>query len=147
MPFLIRPVAPDDKPSWETLWRGYQAFYKAEIPQATSDMTWARFFNQIEPVNALVAEENGRLVGLAHYIFHRNTWMMEPVCYLQDLFTAESMRGQGIGRKLIEAVYEQARAQNCSRVYWMTHETNTQAMILYDKVAKKSGFLQYRNQL
>lgn len=143
----IRPLAAGDGAQWEALWRGYQAFYKVEIPPAASEATWARFFDPAEPVNALVAEADGRLVGLVHYIFHRNTWMVEPVCYLQDLFTAEAARGQGVGGALIEAVSAQARAAGCSRVYWMTHETNRQAMRLYDKVAEKSGFIQYRKPL
>jgi len=147
MPILIRPVTQDDKKSWETLWKGYQAFYKTDIPAAATNLTWSRFLDEAEPVNAFVAEGNSKLFGLVHFIFHRNTWMMEPVCYLQDLFTDESSRGQGIGRKLIEAVYEEARTQKCSRVYWLTHETNNQAMTLYDKLAEKSGFLQYRKQL
>ena len=92
----------------------------------------------------LVAEDNGSLVGLVHYIFHRNTWMVGDVCYLEDLFTAPHARGQGVGRALIEAVYDKARQAGSSRVYWMTQESNAQAMLLYDKVANKPGFLQYR---
>jgi len=144
---IIRDIGSEDRPQWEVLWQGYLTFYKANIPPAATHTTWARFFDAAEPVHALVAEQAGQLVGLVHYIFHRNTWMVEQVCYLQDLFTAPEARGQGVGRQLIEAVYARAKAAGASRVYWMTHETNTQAMILYDKVAAKSGFLQYRKEV
>jgi GNAT superfamily N-acetyltransferase len=95
-------------------------------------------------VFALVAEQNGGLVGLAHYLFHRSTISIPPVCYLQDLFTDANLRGRGVGRALIEAVYAQAEAAGAARVYWQTHETNQTAMRLYDQVAEKSGFLVYR---
>ncbi|WP_207477089.1 GNAT family N-acetyltransferase [Arenibaculum pallidiluteum] len=144
MTFQIRPVAPGDRAQWEPLWRGYQTFYKVALPATVTDLTWSRFFDGIEPVHALVAEEEGRLIGLVHYIYHRNTWMAGPVCYLQDLFTAEEARGKGVGRALIEAVYEAARAAGSPRVYWQTHETNATAMALYDKLADRSGFLVYR---
>jgi len=144
---MIRPVAPGDRVPWHDLWRGYQAFYKVDLPQMVTDTTWARFFDKAEPVHALVCTAGENILGIVHYLFHRNTWMVEPVCYLQDLFTAEAARGRGVGRKLIEAVYGAAASENCSRVYWNTHESNDQAMILYDKLAVESGFLQYRKQL
>jgi GNAT superfamily N-acetyltransferase len=144
---IVRDIGPEDRPQWEALWQGYLTFYQATIPPAATHATWARFFDAAEPVHALVAEQAGQLVGLVHYIFHRNTWMEAPVCYLQDLFTAPEARGQGVGRQLIEAVYARAKAAGSSRVYWMTHETNAQAMMLYDKVAAKSGFLQYRKEV
>ena len=98
-------------------------------------------------MHALVAENSGRIVGIVHYIFHRSTWTDGPYCYLQDLFTVEEARGLGVGRALIEAVYAEAREEGASRVYWLTHETNTVAMQLYDKVADKSRFVQYRKTL
>jgi GNAT superfamily N-acetyltransferase len=110
-------------------------------------MTWSRFFDVYEPVHALVAEKDGQLLGLAHYLFHRSTIQIGPTCYLQDLFTAEAARGKGIGRALIEAVYVRAREAGCPRVYWQTHETNSPAMKLYDKVAERSGFIVYRKQV
>jgi len=110
-------------------------------------MTWARFFDAYEPVHAIVAEAQGELVGLVHYLFHRSTISIAPTCYLQDLFTTESARGKGIGRKLINAVYEQARLAGAARVYWLTHETNITAMQLYDKVADRSGFVVYRKNM
>ena len=112
-----------------------------------SRATWSRFFDTSEPVHALVAEKDGELVGLVHYIFHRSTTMISPTCYLQDLFTVEHARGQGIGRGLIEAVYEQAKSAGLQRVYWQTHETNLIGMKLYDKVAERSGFIVYRKEL
>src|SRR6266568_3088814 len=110
-------------------------------------MTWSRFFDAYEPVRALVAEQAGKLLGLAHFLFHRSTIMIEPICYLQDLFTLESARGKGVGRSLIERVYQCAQDAGCSRIYWHTHETNETAMKLYDKVADKSGFVLYRKSL
>lgn len=148
MSVTVRAVARDDYAQWKPLWDGYNAFYERSGPTALPDeitqTTWSRFFDAYEPVHALVAESDGKLVGLVHYIFHRSTTFLGPTCYLQDLFTTSAMRGRGVGRALIEAVYEKARAAGCPRVYWLTHETNTTAMKLYDKVAQKSGFVQYR---
>lgn len=140
----IRPPAPTDFDQWEPLWAGYNRFYGRVLPAEITRMTWSRFFDEEEPVYALVAERDGALLGLVHYLFHRSTIMIEPTCYLQDLFTAEAARNQGIARALIEAVYERARAAGASRVYWQTHETNTTAMRLYDQVAERSGFIVYR---
>jgi GNAT superfamily N-acetyltransferase len=143
----IRPVTMADREQWELLWQGYQAFYKVQVPKETTDLTWNRFFDPTEPVYAVAAEEDGVLIGLVHFIFHRNTWMAGPVCYLQDLFTTETARGKGVGRALIETVYDRAREAGSPRVYWLTHETNAAAMMLYDKVAERSGFVQYRMTL
>jgi GNAT superfamily N-acetyltransferase len=143
----IRPVAQTDRAEWEPLWEGYNRFYERKLLADITDKTWSRFFDPAEPVHALVAERDGELLGLAHYLFHRSTIMIAPTCYLQDLFTAEKARGQGIGRALIEAVYERARAAGTSRVYWQTHETNRTAMALYDRIAERSGFLVYRKNL
>lgn len=143
----IRPVTRADRAGWEPLWAGYNRFYGRELPADITDTTWSRFFDPAEPVHALVAERDGELLGLAHYLFHRSTIMIAPTCYLQDLFTAGKARGQGIGRALIEAVYERARAAGAPRVYWQTHETNRTAMALYDRVAERSGFLVYRKNL
>ena len=145
---LVRPAVPSDYERWLPLWDGYNAFYgrsgvSALAPEITR-MTWTRFFDAYEPMHALVAENGDRLVGLAHYLFHRSTTAMAPVCYLQDLFTDASTRGQGIGGALISEVYEYARQAGTSRVYWQTHETNRTAQGLYDKVAERSGFIVYR---
>ena len=145
---VIRPVARQDYEQWLPLWDGYNAFYERSGPTALNPditrMTWARFFDAYEPVHALVAERGGKLLGLTHYLFHRSTTLIEPTCYLQDLFTNEAARGKGVGRALIAGVYERARRAGSSRVYWQTHETNRTAMQLYDKVAEKSGFVVYR---
>jgi GNAT superfamily N-acetyltransferase len=114
------------------------------LPDAITGTTWSRFFDSYEPVHALVAEQNGQLLGLVHYLYHRSTISIAPTCYLQDLFTLESVRGKGVGRALIHEVYRIAADAGCSRVYWLTHETNATAMKLYDKVAEKSGFVVYR---
>jgi GNAT superfamily N-acetyltransferase len=143
----IRSVTRADRAGWEPLWAGYNRFYGRELPADITDATWSRFFDPAEPVYALVADRDGELLGLTHYLFHRSTIMIGPTCYLQDLFTAEGARGQGIGRALIEAVYARARAGGASRVYWQTHETNRTAMALYERIAERSGFLVYRKNL
>jgi GNAT superfamily N-acetyltransferase len=147
----IRQIAPGDYPQWLKLWAGYNAFYgrlgETALPVQVTDTTWARFFDPSEPVHALVAERDGELIGLAHFLFHRSTIQIQPTCYLQDLYTAEESRGAGVGRMLIHAVYESARAAGSPRVYWQTHETNGTAMRLYDKVADRSGFIVYRKLL
>jgi len=144
---IVRPVAPTDLAQWEALWDGYNTFYERTVPPEITRVTWSRFFDANEPVHALVAEKDGRLLGLVHYLFHRSTTLIGPTCYLQDLFTTEGARGQGVGRALIESVYERARTAGSLRVYWQTHETNLTAMALYDKVAERSGFLVYRKRL
>lgn len=144
---IVRPIERKDRAQWEPLWAGYNTFYERTIPAAITETTWGRFFDAYEPVRALVAEEDGRLIGLVHYIFHRNTTMISPTCYLQDLFTTGEARGKGVGRALIEAVYAKAKEAGCSRVYWQTHESNKTAQILYDKVSKKSGFIVYRTDM
>jgi GNAT superfamily N-acetyltransferase len=144
---IIRSVAPTDFAQWERLWEGYNQFYERTLAPEITKMTWSRFFDAYEPVHALVAELDGQLLGLAHYIFHRNTTLIAPVCYLQDLFTAESARGRGVGRALIELVYQRAKEAKSPRVYWQTHETNQTAMKLYDQVAERSGFVVYRKQI
>jgi len=144
----IRFVTRQDYAQWLPLWDGYNAFYgrsgaTALAPEITA-MTWARFFDAYEPVHALVAEdETGRLVGLAHYLFHRSTTRIEPTCYLQDLFTAPEARGQGVGRALIEAVCKAVRDAGGDRVYWQTHAGNATARRLYDTLARNDGFIVY----
>lgn len=148
---VVRPVTREDHAQWLALWDGYNAFYgrtceTALTPEITA-MTWHRFFDAYEPLHALVAEREGRLIGLTHYLLHRSTTSLAPSFYLQDLFTSEAARGTGIGRALIEAVYERARTAGSPRVYWQTHETNETAMRLYDRVAERSGFIVYRKLL
>lgn len=144
----VRPVVRQDFDRWLPLWEGYNAFYgrsgPTALPEAITQMTWSRFFDAYEPVHALVAESDDRLLGLTHYLFHRSTTAIEPNCYLQDLFTSQDARGKGIGKALIEGVYDRAREAGSKRVYWQTHETNQTAMRLYDQVAERSGFVVYR---
>jgi GNAT superfamily N-acetyltransferase len=147
---VIRSIEAGDRDAWQPLWDGYNAFYgrkgdTALAPDITH-VTWQRFFDSNEPVFALVAEAEGQLVGLVHYLFHRSTTRIELTCYLQDLFTLESERGRGVGRLLIEGVYQAARAAGISRVYWQTQETNAAGRLLYDKVAKHAGFIVYAHE-
>jgi GNAT superfamily N-acetyltransferase len=143
----VRPVAREDYDRWLPLWDGYNAFYgrsgATALDPAITTTTWQRFFDADEPVHALVAEQDGELIGLTHYLFHRSTTAIAPTCYLQDLFTSSAARGRGVGRALIEAVYARAQAAGSPRVSWQTHETNATAMRLYDQVADRSGFLVY----
>jgi GNAT superfamily N-acetyltransferase len=145
----IRPVTPLDYDQWRPLWHGYNAFYgrsgPTALPSEITQTTWARFFDANESLYALVAETNGQLIGLTHYLFHRSTITIGPACYLQDLFTGEAARGKGVGRALIQGVYQQAKEAGSTRVYWHTHETNQTARRLYDQVAENSGLIVYRN--
>jgi len=146
--FDVRPARQADFDAWLPLWDGYNAFYDRHGPTALPDQitrtTWARFFDAYEPMHALVAERDGKLIGLVHYLFHRSTTLLGPTCYLQDLFTAESARGRGVGRALIDAVYARAQEGGASRVYWLTQEHNRTARQLYDQVATETGFVVYR---
>jgi GNAT superfamily N-acetyltransferase len=148
---LIRAADKNDFAQWKVLWDGYNAFYGRKgptaLPDTVTNMTWSRFFDGYEPIQALVAEHSGQLLGLAHFLFHRTTISIESICYLQDLFTAEAARGKGVGRALIEEVYQRAKDAGCSRVYWHTHETNATAIRLYNKVAEKPGFVVYRKNV
>lgn len=148
---VVRDARPTDFAAWLPLWDGYNAFYgrsgDTALPREITDLTWRRFFDGYEPMRAMVAELDGALVGLVHFLYHRHTTMAGPICYLQDLFTLDAARGKGVGRALIEAVYREAKRDGAERVYWQTHETNATAMKLYDQVANKSGFLVYRQQM
>jgi GNAT superfamily N-acetyltransferase len=140
----IRPIGLDERADWEPLWKGYQAFYKVVISDETTAVTWARLHDPAEPMGVLGAYMDGKLRGIVHYLFHRSCWSIGNYCYLQDLFVAADARNHGLGRALIEAVEERARAAGASRVHWLTHETNTDARALYDKLAERPGFIQYR---
>ena len=149
--FQIRPIRRVDYEAWRPLWDGYNAFYgrsgATSLPEVITQSTWQRFFDPAEPVHAMVAEEEGALTGLVHYLYHRSTTRLHDVCYLQDLFTVPRLRGLGIGRRLIHAVYDAARAAGCSRVYWQTQVTNQAGRALYDKVAQHAGFIVYSYDL
>ncbi|WP_370527701.1 N-acetyltransferase family protein [Comamonas sp. Tr-654] len=148
---LVRAIQPKDFDQWLLLWDGYNAFYgragASGLAREITETTWERFFNPIEPVFALVAEHEGEVVGLAHYLFHRSTTRLASVCYLQDLFTAPTRRKLGIGKALINNVYEQATLAGASRVYWQTQATNEAGRALYDKLARHAGFIVYSHEL
>lgn len=146
MTFTVRHLRKDDRPGWEELWGGYLDFYQAPMEAVVIEVTWSRLNDPAEPMVALVAEDDKthELIGLVHCVFHRGTWAITDLCYLEDLFVAASARGRGVGRALIEAVYAMADERQCDRVYWLTHETNTNARALYDKLARNMGFIQYR---
>jgi GNAT superfamily N-acetyltransferase len=147
----VRLVERDDFNAWLPLWDGYNAFYGragvTALPEGITRTTWERFFNPIEPVFALVAVSEGALVGIAHYLFHRSTTRIQPVCYLQDLFTHPQLRGRGVGKALISAVYEQARHAGACRIYWQTQASNKAGRALYDQVAKHLGFIVYSHEI
>jgi len=150
-PTVIRAVTEHDLAQWHGLWKAYNAFYgrsgaTALAPDITR-LTWSRILDAAEPVHALVAERDAELLGLAHFLYHRNTILAGPVCYLQDLFTLPAARGQGVARSLIEALYRRAADDGAERVYWHTHHTNHAARALYDKLADDSGFIVYRKSL
>lgn len=143
----VRPLEPGDHAVWDPLWRGYLTFYQTAIADDVRAITWARLLDPAEPMKGGLALRDGVAVGLVHHIRHRSCWTVGDYIYLQDLFVAESVRGGGAGRALIEHVYEIARSTGCNRVHWLTHETNQDAMKLYDRIADRSGFVQYRKLL
>jgi GNAT superfamily N-acetyltransferase len=144
---LVRPIQPSDYGNWRPLWDAYNQFYGRHGPTALAEditlATWQRFLSPGEPMHALVATLDDQVVGIAHYLFHRSTTRINDVCYLNDLFTRESLRGRGIGRQLIQSVYAAARAAGSQRVYWQTHHTNAAGRRLYDQVAAHEGFIVY----
>ncbi|WP_234096105.1 GNAT family N-acetyltransferase [Citrobacter portucalensis] len=133
-----------DYASWLPLWINYQTFYRTKISDKVTKLTWERFLTPSEPVYCAVAKYDGKIVGLVHYLFHRSTWAESNYCYLEDLFVSEEVRGQHIGKQLIEYVQQQAQKHHASRLYWHTHETNLRGQRLYDWVAQKSGMIEYR---
>lgn len=141
---IIRPLEPSDNGDWLRLWSAYLAFYEVTRPQSVYDSTWTRLFikNEFEP-NCLLAFLQGKAVGLTHYLYHRSCWAVANSCYLQDLFTDPEVRGKGVGEALIGAVRDEAAKNGVINVYWMTHETNARARRLYDRVARKTGFIEY----
>lgn len=143
----IRNVKESDHAAWLPLWRGYQVFYKVDLPEDATRALWARMLDPSEPVLGALAWQGGEAVGLAHWLTHRSTWSVEDLCYLNDLFVSETQRGGGIGRRLIEHVYGFAETAGCHRVYWLTHETNTTAQALYNRVATRTGFIHYGHAL
>jgi GNAT superfamily N-acetyltransferase len=135
----------EDFPHWLPLWKGYQVFYEASIPEQVTEVTWQRILDPSEPINGALAWKDGKAIGLVHWIFHRSTWTIANSCYLQDLFVHTDARGHGVGRKLIELVYQKAAEEGCAKVHWLTHETNATAQHLYNSVGERSGFIQFRH--
>lgn len=140
----MREIGADERSEWQPLWRGYLEFYAASQADDAMDETWRRIHDAAEPMVALGAYVDGKLLGIVHYLFHRSFWTTGDYCYLQDLFVAKDTRGLGLGRALIEAVYQRAQAHGASRVHWLTQEGNATARLLYDNIADRSGFIQYR---
>ena len=145
---IIRPLRPEDEPDWRRLWTAYLEFYKTSVPEAVYQTTFARLLgDDPRDFSCLVAEEGGLLIGLTHYLSHRHAWKIEEVVYLQDLFVAPEARGTGAGRALIEAVYAVADAAGTPMVYWLTQDFNTEARLLYDRVAGVTPFIRYSRKL
>jgi GNAT superfamily N-acetyltransferase len=144
----IRPLQPSDEAAWRQLWTGYLQFYKTEVPDAVYASTFQRLLgDDPRDFSGLVAEVDGRLLGLTHFLFHRHAWKVEEVCYLQDLYVAPEARSLGLGRALIEAVYARADAAGAPAVYWLTQDFNTTARQLYDRIAKVTPFIRYSRAL
>lgn len=141
MPPRIAPLQPEDRPAWEVLARGYKAFYDTPTTDAEYARAWERLLSR-DDVFGLAAFVDGRLAGIAHYLFHTSIWAPTS-CYLQDLFTSPAARGKGVARALIEAVASQARGRGAARFYWLTRENNAMARVLYDKLASHVGFIRY----
>lgn len=144
MTLTVRPLARADRAEWDRLWTAYLAFYETELPREVYDTYFERLLGD-DPQNfsGLVAEREGRLVGLTHYLFHRHGWKIENTCYLQDLYATPEVRGQGVGRALIEAVYKAADNAGAPGVYWLTQDFNAEARKLYDRIGVKTPFIKY----
>jgi GNAT superfamily N-acetyltransferase len=140
----IRPLRPDEREAWEPLWQGYLSFYETRVSPDTTDVLWQRLHDPNEPMFVLGAFSDGKLIGIVQYLFHRSCWTIGDYCYLQDLYVAPDARKLGAGRALIEAVEKAAREKGASRVHWLTKEDNHTARALYDVLAERSGFIQYR---
>ena len=142
----IGRLGPQDRPRWTELWRRYLEFYETELPDELYEHTWQRLMAGRE-INGLAARTDDRIVGIVHYLYHPSAWTLQPVCYLQDLFTDAQFRGRGTARALIQAVADHARQAHSPRLYWLTQSDNDVARALYDKVAKHTGFIRYEYTL
>lgn len=141
----IRPIRAGDRAAWQELWTAYLEFYEASVEPAVYDSSFARLLgDDPQDFHGLIAEVDGRPVGLAHYLFHRHGWKVENVCYLQDLYARPEIRGRGVGRALIEAVYAAADAAGAPQVYWLTQDFNTTARQLYDRIGQVTPFIKYQ---
>ncbi|WP_434561566.1 GNAT family N-acetyltransferase [Pseudomonas sp. R1-6] len=143
----IRLVTAEDHAAWLPLWQAYLRFYNTELPEAVTHSTWQRLLDDREPTHGALAWHGDTAVGLVHFIYHRSNWSIENSCYLQDLLVTEQSRGTGVGRQLIEFVYATAKADGCAKVHWLTHETNATAIKLYERIAERPGFIQFRKAL
>jgi GNAT superfamily N-acetyltransferase len=143
----LRLVAPDEFDAWLPLWQAYQAFYRIELTEPTTRTTWARLTDRSEPVFGAMAWQGDQAVGLAHWLRHRSTWSVQDDCYLNDLYVAPAQRRHGVARRLIEFAAQAARGAGCGQLYWLTHETNTSAIALYQQIAERTGFLDFRIKL
>ena len=142
---IIRPLRPADEPAWRALWTNYLTFYKTTRPAEVYASTFARLVgDDAQDFHCLIAEQDGMPVGLVHYLFHRHCWRIENVCYLQDLFAAPTVRGTGVGRKLIQTVYDAADAAGAPTVYWLTQEDNVTGRQLYDRIGEQTDFIKYQ---
>ena len=139
----VRPARPDDERAWRVLWDGYCEFYEAEVPPEVTAATWRRLLEPGEPVEGLVAERDGEVVGFVNCVLHPSTWGTADACYLEDLFVSPAARGSGAGRALIEAVVERAKSRGWDKVYWHTREDNSRARALYDSFTQADDFVRY----
>ena len=140
---LIRPALPADEAAWRNLWRGYCDFYGVTVADAVTARTWARILDPDSGVLCIVAELEGQVYGFANCVIHENTWELQPVCYLEDLFVLPSARGHGLGKGLIEWLRNSMRAEGWARLYWTTGEDNAPARRLYDQFTAADGFVRY----
>ncbi len=144
MTITVRPLKTEDKSRWLELWNGYLTFYETSLSSEQTELTWNRLMDSSYGVFGLMAEKDGAMVGITHFMFRPSTWAPKDYCYLEDLFVDPTVRGGGAGRALISRVIEVAKEHGAGRVYWTTKENNAQARILYDSFIKVSEFVQYR---
>lgn len=141
----VRPLREDDHADWRKLWTGYLDFYETSVGEEVYAETWKRLMgDDPQDFNGLAAlDDDGRMVGLTHYLIHRHAWKIENVCYLQDLYVAPEARGGGHGAALITGVYDAADAAGAPVVYWLTQDNNVTARKLYDRIGKLTPFIRY----
>src|SRR3984957_7748019 len=141
---MVRAIERRDREQWTPLWRGYLEFYRAPWSDEVANLTFARIFDPLEPVHAIVADRDGELIGLTHYLFQRSTWLINSQCYLQDLYVSEAARGSGVARALIAAVVDLPKAPPTALVSRNTHERHGGARRLVFAVAEAAAFIQSR---
>jgi GNAT superfamily N-acetyltransferase len=147
MPLTVRPAQTEDHALWLPLWHGYIEFYKGNVSEAQTALSWQRMLDPAHLLQAWVAEKDGALLGFAHFFMHPSTWSDAGYCYLEDLFVSEAARGQGVARQLIEGCAAWATTQGADQLYWLTQENNHTARLLYDRIAERSGFIHYKHAL